>query len=122
MTSRRVLTDRQLEKAKGMLARGHGFGPIGRHFGVGYATVRRYLDPEYAERQRALNRKFDANPDRKRTAPAEHGMGFKVSQDEVDERDRLAEAYARRGLSATVFGDPPPGYSSLDKKRRGITP
>lgn len=33
------------------------------------------------------------------------------------ERAHLLEARQARTLTATIFGDPPPGYSALDKRR-----
>lgn len=37
------------------------------------------------------------------------------------ERGRRLAALDRRDLTATFFGDPPPGYSALDDKMRGIS-
>lgn len=36
--------------------------------------------------------------------------------------EREKRAAAPRDLTASVFGDPPPGFSALDMKRRGIAP
>lgn len=35
----------------------------------------------------------------------------------LDERDRRTEARHRQNLTAAFFGDPPPGYSALDRKQ-----
>ena len=34
-----------------------------------------------------------------------------------DARDRLSRAAQRRSLTGSICGDPPPGYSALDRKR-----
>jgi IS30 family transposase len=41
---------------------------------------------------------------------------------EILARNARHEAAERRDLTATFFGDPPPGYSALDQKRKGIAP
>lgn len=35
----------------------------------------------------------------------------------LDDRDRRTEARDRQNLTAAFFGDPPPGYSALDKQK-----
>lgn len=40
-----------------------------------------------------------------------------VSTSAEDARARREKAAERRSLTATFFGDPPPGYSALDRKR-----
>ncbi|MCS3725482.1 hypothetical protein [Bradyrhizobium betae] len=36
--------------------------------------------------------------------------------------ERRSAARDRQDLTARVFGDPPPGYSALDKRRAGVRP
>jgi hypothetical protein len=52
---------------------------------------------------------FGANQ-RSRGAP-EHALA---------QRDARKEACHGMSLTASIFGDPPPGYSALDKKREGV--
>jgi hypothetical protein len=42
-----------------------------------------------------------------------------ANSEEIERRKRLA-ALDRRDLTASVFGDPPPGYSALDQRRQGV--
>lgn len=44
-----------------------------------------------------------------------------ASSSALGERDARAVAAARRTLTQQFCGDPPPGYSELDKRRQGIT-
>ena len=41
------------------------------------------------------------------------------NSEEIERRNRFA-ALDRRDLTASVFGDPPPGYSALDKRGSGV--
>lgn len=43
---------------------------------------------------------------------------IKVSEEQRAEREARREASYRRSPTAVIFGDPPPGYSALD--RRGM--
>jgi hypothetical protein len=38
----------------------------------------------------------------------------------IAEREARKEAAHRASLTAQIFGDPPPGYSALDRKRLGV--
>ncbi|EJN14729.1 hypothetical protein PMI42_01702 [Bradyrhizobium sp. YR681] len=49
-----------------------------------------------------------------------HGSG--PSEQAYAELERRGAAAGRRDLTAAVFGDPPPGYSALDKRRTGARP
>jgi hypothetical protein len=40
-----------------------------------------------------------------------------VSDAQISERDQRRAAADRRDFTGAFFGDPPPGYSELDKKR-----
>jgi hypothetical protein len=54
----------------------------------------------------------------------DHGPSFNiggrstVSASALTERSVRAEALHRRDLTASIFGDPPPGYSALDRRAR----
>lgn len=73
---------------------------IGRHLGV---------DPEKCEV------KYRNEVYRKR---AQHGEIFqKIPNAALIERERRDRARAFQSLTGIIFGDPPPGYSALDRRR-----
>jgi hypothetical protein len=45
-----------------------------------------------------------------------------LSEQAFADKERRNAAYGQRSLTATVLGDPPPGYSALDKRRPGARP
>jgi hypothetical protein len=47
------------------------------------------------------------------------GRATTVSSYAMAERSARAEASYLRDLTASVFGDPPPGYSALDRRQQG---
>lgn len=42
------------------------------------------------------------------------------SEQAYAELERRSAARGRQDLTASVFGDPPPGYSALDRRRAGV--
>jgi hypothetical protein len=60
----------------------------------------------------------------KRHKHSSKGMVLPVKVDPLAIASSAAYAMAknRRDLTASVFGDPPPGYSALDRKRQGLGP
>jgi len=48
--------------------------------------------------------------------PAEAGGRVEVSTAQEIDRSARKQAAMRRDLTGEVFGDPPPGYSALDKR------
>lgn len=52
-------------------------------------------------------------------APTMNVVGsMRVSESALAERDARYEASQLRDLTAATFGDPPPGFSALDRRRR----
>jgi hypothetical protein len=47
------------------------------------------------------------------------GTSRKASANALAQRAARKEAEYARDITASVFGDPPPGYSALDRKRQG---
>jgi len=50
--------------------------------------------------------------------PTETGGRIEVSTGQESERLARQEAERRRDLTGEVFGDPPPGYSALDRRKQ----
>jgi predicted ArsR family transcriptional regulator len=51
---------------------------------------------------------------RPRSRPRPRGMNERLTVDVIEERDRRINAV--RNLTSTLMGDPPPGYSALDRR------
>jgi predicted ArsR family transcriptional regulator len=51
---------------------------------------------------------------RPRSRPRPRGMNERLDDATLDERDRRINAI--RSLTSTLMGDPPPGYSALDRR------
>lgn len=72
----------------------------------------------------AIGRSFDSVEYRLQTNGASFGANQRSSRHASprEEADRAArkEAANRQDLTAQFFGDPPPGYSALDRKRQGM--
>lgn len=45
-----------------------------------------------------------------------HVKGPDATPEQIEERDRLAQARDQRNFTQTFFGDPPPGYSAREGK------
>src|SRR4051794_9132676 len=56
----------------------------------------------------------------RRVSAAGMVITLRVPDRALAERDGRNEASQTRTLTQIIFGDPPPGYSALDKKRQGI--
>lgn len=48
--------------------------------------------------------------------PCESGGRIHLSTDQVEDREARAAAAERMTATAVFFGDPPPGYSALDRR------
>lgn len=71
----------------------------------GRPRVRRKPGPRQRESQARIN------------AEPIFGGQFKIPDDRFAERDARYEAAQRRTITQSIFGDPPPGFSHLDKVR-----
>jgi hypothetical protein len=96
---RRVVWTAELwARAQAMRAAGDAYRVIGEAIGMPqHQVVWRF----YAERAR------------EKKASQESTSNSEV----LEERARRSAAMDRRSMTATFFGDPPPGYSALDQKR-----
>ena len=54
--------------------------------------------------------------------PNDAGGRITLSVDQEMERTARRQASLQRDLTAEIFGDPPPGFSALDKRCAGIDP
>lgn len=113
------LSQIQIEKARSLRSVGHTWDDCGAAVGVSYETIRRHLDPEYRARRNAAaarcggirrSGKASAANDELHRCTIAHRPPAEV----LAERD--ARALAPRSLSALLLGDPPRGYSALDRR------
>lgn len=89
---------------------GESDGPWGKQTEV-FATIGRAIGKTVEGIAARFNRfgpSFTAGP---RSGPTEQASA---------DLERRNEAQRRQDLTASVFGDPPPGYSALDKRRSDV--
>jgi hypothetical protein len=99
-----VWTDDIWAKARTMHAAGADYQVIAKAISMTTNQVAfRFSNERQLERQRAA-------------------LALRPESDALAARDRRAAAMDRRTITATFFGDPPPGYSALDRKRMGVSP
>lgn len=111
------LSDEQIKQAKKLRAAGWTWTRLGQKFGCAWETVRRRIDPEYAEfrkqqinRARGVHRIGDVAPllrERATRADVRHSAESLMDDVPADTRD----------LTARMLGDPLPGRSALDQKK-----
>ena len=103
---RRQWTDEEFARLVHMVEVDHlGFTEIGQRLGRGTSTC--YQKYHYANSVRAQSAHDQQLP--------------RASERAINERDRYNAALHARDLTATLCGDPPPGYSALDRKRSAAT-
>ncbi len=90
-----------------MRAAGETFVEIGRVLGISGVACAAALADAPCPR--------NPNERRKEYSRAHHSE--KAPASVIAERERRYEAANRRSLSASLFGDPPPGFSALDQKK-----
>lgn len=96
----RKWTDHEVLRAKAWRKAGHT-----------YTDIDRWLDrPDGATAQK-LNYQTDTASGHQVSA------GGRPTEAALAERDRRSEAAERRDLTGMFCGDPPPGYSALDRQR-----
>lgn len=84
------------------------------------ACSARYWHEEYKRRRdRAAARAGNGEQIGEVHAPPRY-MPAVVDARLIEDRDRRAEAAESRNFTSTFFGDPPPGYSALDRKRAQV--
>jgi hypothetical protein len=91
----------ELRRARTWRARGYSFSAIDRK-----------LDRTVGSTRQKFNQVATSNP-------SERLVGsMRAPPDVLEERDRRAAAAELRTQTQEFFGDPPPGYSALDRARR----
>ena len=101
MRQRRPWTDHEVARAEAMRASGHSYNAIDIALG-------RYVG--------ATQQKFGqlGTPSR----PERPVGGMRAPDHVLAERDRRLALLDQRTPTQAFFGDPPPGYSALDRQRR----
>jgi hypothetical protein len=121
--SKGQLTDLQKIKVRSMRARGGSYDRIARRLGVSYQAVRSLFDPEFQDRVKARARAYakeNYHNQGQVLHPSDPAGRTRVSIAALQERDVRSAAADRRQLTGVICGDPPPGFSALDMKRRGL--
>lgn len=118
-----TLSERDMERANKMRRGGLSYRHIAVRLGVNYSTMLRALNPQYYDRVRDRAREYAKQNYRVgKMHPADPSSRLQLSGPLIDERERRNEASQRQDLTGATFGDPPPGYSALDEKKRGQLP
>lgn len=90
------------ERAQALKAEGKSYNEIAAALDLKPGQVRSKFEVEHYRHQTAIQ-----------------GAAHRPSEDVLEDRDR--RSMAPRDLTSSIFGDPPPGYSALDKKRSGAS-
>ena len=102
MRGTRYWKPREWERAKELREQGRTYVQIAEELGIDYHRVAMKFNNE------GFRLRLESG------APNPHGPPPKL----LIERERRHRAALAQSLTQHVFGDPPPGYSALDKKRR----
>ena len=110
---KRKLSPADIAMARRLYRDGTRIHVLMKMFGRGYETIRRVVDPEYREIRNTYERMRRAEADGVENPTYRAHIPLPVEAD----RDRRINA--PRTITALVCGDPPPGYSALDRRNRG---
>lgn len=111
-------TDRMLLELR---KNGTFFGIIAERIGCSAAAARaRHRRMVMPPDELASLRKRERDRERNRVHSESIASTMIVPQYVMDDRDRRL-SFASRDLTAAFFGDPPPGYSALDKRQPCVT-
>jgi len=117
-----TVTPELIEEARRLRKEGHAWHAISRTLGISYYVLRCELDAGFYEYRQRLK----VGPPREKPAGRVRAdtenrvLAFDRIPDEVlAERDRRKAALAGRTLTQEFFGDPPCGYSALDRRAKG---
>lgn len=116
-SQRRRLTPSDAVRVRILHGNGTSIRRLEMMFHVSYETIKRAVDPEYAELRRQ-----DARNIRAARGAKHHIAAARVvaPDDVMIDRDRRASAPV--SITAEFCGDPKPGQSALDKKRNELAP
>lgn len=116
----------EYKRAMDLIARGHTIPSAAAIIGRSPAQLREKMRWEGMSKARREELREMTNMRRrnKYIASMPRGPGAYATTSGRPAPDMLAEAqkrlYAPRTISQEIFGDPPPGYSALDRKRQGL--
>jgi hypothetical protein len=119
----RQVTAAEIQEWRALHARGVSFESIGRRYGRADITVRRHCLGDAVAAHKAASAKTAGQPQCTPQARAAARDGALARQ--ADRKTKVAMARElrftddTRDLTATVFGDPRPGRSALDRVRAG---
>lgn len=109
------LTQEQVTEARSLRNRGYSYRQIARGMKFHPETVQRALDPKYRKmRAEQIARAKLRHVDEVKTALRAPEPRRYVPPHVMADRDRRAEI--PRSITSLVLGDPPPGYSALDRR------
>jgi hypothetical protein len=125
MNSPKKWTPAEIETAQRMRSEGCFYGEIdaalGRPKGSSCGKLYRDNEPEEGKARRRLRLKRVRAEDYTQRQSCGVELGSKASEAMLAARDLRSEAAGRRDLSAALLGDPPPGFSALDRKLSGAS-
>jgi hypothetical protein len=104
-----VLTDKQRNAVLELRKSGMGWRKIAKKLNLSYFAIRGNLENGFRELQAERVRRIRAGD---LSRGYQTGLSL-VPQSVLDERERRL-ALQPRDLTASILGDPPPGYSALD--------
>lgn len=117
---KRKFTPDEIEWIKSARRVGRSWALIADHFGTGYEQCRSAIDPVYRVAQRKYRSSWQAIKRRERSNPNTSRRNPQVPR-EVENELRRAQA-SPLSVTQSICGDPLPGRSALDMKRRGLAP
>lgn len=95
----------------------HSWESVSRVLGISQETIRKNIDPEYAQQRRSLSqqkRERERHPCADLPRAGMHVVIHRPTQDMLHQREvRRAVPLT---LTQSICGDPPPGYSALDRR------
>lgn len=101
-------SDEDWEKAKRLARLGRDAGQIAAEMHRTEEAIR----ARFAYMRERVPRRSPSN------GTGNYATSAKASDEQIAERDARYAAAARRTQTQEFFGDPPPGFSALDKKRQ----
>lgn len=119
-----IFTNEQVEEMRDLRSKpGWTWEKIGRRFGVSHNIARSAVDPEYAKVRNDRNKRYSQARREKAKAgligsSAAFDMTGVPQSVENDRQRRLNAPY--RSPAAALLGDPPIGFSALDRKMAGV--
>ncbi len=110
-------TEEQIEAMRELRDRYHlSWDEIGRRFGVSHSTAQSAVNPEFAKRRQA----YEQARNRKSWREAEITISAVSVPDYVaKKREELLNA-PYRSPASVLLGEPPIGFSALDRKLAGV--